>query len=899
MIALVGEHRSDGNSSFRDLISYIAASDNAEKTLYTNSRGFDFKINNAAEIAKEMEYTAALNKRVKDAVFHGILSFREGEEPSTEQIDEAVNIYLTEMGLEGCQCFYGAHRNTQNLHIHLCVNRVDPVSLKAIDPAGGLWKKADERAARRIELAQGWEIERSGVFYEVVDGEIYERASKRRIKSLSGKAKDFENAASAKSAERVARERCAAILFNAQSWKEVHESLAEKGCRIERKGSGAVLFVGDIPVKLSRVSQSLSLKKMESRLGAFEAASREVSAQRENESSRSYTEPMTKETANRKYLGERSAFYKARQDARRALNSLFDEERKELRERHRRERKELFESRASWRGAGAELNALRSVLAWHQMTEREEWERSKQRRRKELREQQRQTFPSYKEWLAANEDERSAMRWRYRASAAGTISGEGEADESGRAPLKYRTHIKERWDGGLSALLYYNGGEEEAEQAQFADLGTRIDVMNWRNEETLKDALKLAAQKWGGGLTVNGSDGYKALCVRVAAENGIEISNPELQEMIRIEKEEYAKRNAQDRHIWGARMRALGAAFKAYDEAVGADRYRVTAMYEGSGGKRRAFILDKEPGMESVGFTKEEIEERMSEIDGLDRKGRNLYYTPISGDMHHILVDDLTKEKLELFLADGYSPAVILESSPGNYQAILNVPKLHGGFDKETANRLMRELNEKYGDPKISAAVHPHRIPGTHNNKAKHRRPDGTFPEVKLISARKRICAKALERSRSLAKAIEKEIKETEAAKRYARYKPRENDGRSLSPYEAYMCHAEDLIAHYGSISDWSSLDAMIAVRMYVTGYSEAERADAIAQGAKDIRPLPEKGKHHWPSYGARTAKFPETPAGQSEARKIEHKRNAWLSLERRYDGGRKQTEESASRVHR
>lgn len=898
MIALVGEHRSDGNSSFRDLISYIAASDNAEKTLYINSRGFDFKMNNAAEIAKEMEYTAALNKRVKDAVFHGILSFREGEEPSAEQIDEAVNIYLAEMGLEGCQCFYGAHRNTQNLHIHLCVNRVDPVSLKAIDPAGGLWKKADERAARRIELVQGWEIERSGVFYEVVDGEIYERTSKRRITSLSDKAKDFENAASAKSAERIARERCAAILFGAQSWQEVHESLAEKGCRIEQKGSGAVLFVGEIPVKLSRVSQSLSLKKMESRLGAFEAASREVSAQRENESSRSYTEPMTKETANRKYLGERSAFYKARQDARRALNSLFDKEQKELREKHRRERKELFESRASWRGAGAELNALRSVLAWRQMTEREEWEKSKQIRRKELRKQQKQTFPSYKEWLAANEDERSAMRWRYRSSAAGTISGEGEAKDYCRVPIKYRTHIKERWDGGLSALLYYNGGEEEAEQAQFADLGTRIDVMNWRNEETLKDALKLAAQKWGGGLTVNGSDGYKALCVRVAAENGIEISNPELQEMIRIEKEEYAKRNAQDRHIWGARMRALGAAFKAYDEAVGADRYRVTAMYEGSGGKRRAFILDKEPGMESVGFTKEEIEERMSEIDGLDRKGRNLYYTPISGDMHHILVDDLTKEKLELFLADGYSPAVILESSPGNYQAILNVPKLHGGFDKETANRLMRELNEKYGDPKISAAVHPHRIPGTHNNKAKHRRPDGTFPEVKLISARKRICAKALERSRSLAKAIEKEIKETDAAKRYARYKPRENDGRSLSPYEAYMCHAEDLIAHYGSISDWSRLDAMIAVRMYVTGYSEAERADAIAQGAKDIRPLPEKGKHHWPSYGARTAKFPETPAGQAEVRKIGHKRNAWLSLERRYGGG-KSVEESASRIRR
>ncbi|MCD8233386.1 MAG: relaxase/mobilization nuclease domain-containing protein [Cloacibacillus porcorum] len=172
MIAVVGEKRSDGKSSFRNLVKYILAPDDDQKTLYTNSRGFEIPIGNVNELVNEMESTADLNKRIGDPVFHGILSFREGEVPTKEQIDEAVDIYLKELNLEGCQCFYGVHQNTGNYHIHLCVNRVDPVSHKAILPANGLWKKADERASRRIELAQGWEIEDSGIHYEVIDGDI-------------------------------------------------------------------------------------------------------------------------------------------------------------------------------------------------------------------------------------------------------------------------------------------------------------------------------------------------------------------------------------------------------------------------------------------------------------------------------------------------------------------------------------------------------------------------------------------------------------------------------------------------------------------------------------------------------------------------------------------------------
>ena len=45
----------------------------------------------------------------------------------------------------------------------------------------------------------------------------------------------------------------------------------------------------------------------------------------------------------------------------------------------------------------------------------------------------------------------------------------------------------------------------------------------------------------------------------------------------------------------------------------------------------------------------------------------------------------------------------------------------------------------------MCGCIHPHRAPGFENRKPKHRREDGSFPEVKLLVAEKRECRKALE----------------------------------------------------------------------------------------------------------------------------------------------------------
>ena len=90
-----------------------------------------------------------------------------------------------------------------------------------------------------------------------------------------------------------------------------------------------------------------------------------------------------------------------------------------------------------------------------------------------------------------------------------------------------------------------------------------------------------------------------------------------------------------------AQVQAAIESFRQYAAAVGAERYRVTCIKMHPDGSKKTFILDKRDGV-TIGFTLEEIEQRMSEMLRLQRRGENIYYTPLSDQRHHILIDDLS-----------------------------------------------------------------------------------------------------------------------------------------------------------------------------------------------------------------------------------------------------------------
>lgn len=318
--------------------------------------------------------------------------------------------------------------------------------------------------------------------------------------------------------------------------------------------------------------------------------------------------------------------------------------------------------------------------------------------------------------------------------------------------------------------------------------------------------------------------------------------------------------------------------FEQYHESVQAERYRVTSIRMLPDGQKKAFILDKQDGV-TKGFTPAEIAGRTAEMQRLGRRGENIYYTPLSEKKHHILIDDMDRTKLARLIADGYKPAAVLESSPGNYQAILNIPKLGTAFDREVGNRLAERLNREYGDPKLSGVVHPHRAPGYENRKPKHEREDGTYPEVRLLKAERREDAKTLELSRAIdsdyAQRAEKQIRE--AAQRPAMASPW--SGQDIS--HVYDAHRTDILARQKGEIDYSRLDSMIALRMRATEHDRSAIYAAISTGAPRSRPEDARTIHQWNDYARRTADSAYTPYAEKQLETLAPKYSKqWAQLE-------------------
>jgi RepB DNA-primase from phage plasmid len=111
--------------------------------------------------------------------------------------------------------------------------------------------------------------------------------------------------------------------------------------------------------------------------------------------------------------------------------------------------------------------------------------------------------------------------------------------------------------------------------------------------------------------------------------------------------------------------------------------------------------------------------------------GRNIYIRP-KGEHDLSMVDDLTKEAVSAMKEAGFNPAVIVETSPGNYQAWL---KHRERLSKELSTSAARALAQKFGGDRGAADWrHFGRLAGFANRKVKHfDASTGLYPFVRLI----------------------------------------------------------------------------------------------------------------------------------------------------------------------
>jgi hypothetical protein len=833
------------------LTTYIREpeSENAwEKCIYSSARGF--LSDDPATQIEEMVALAELAVRSKDPIGHYVLSWREGEMPTVKQIEEAVSIFLDELGLVDHQALYGLHADTNNLHLHVEVNRVDPKTLRPTEINKGFDLEAVHRAVARIEHIQGWQRERNGRYVVLENGEVVRAIGGEQPRKPDQRKQDMENRTGEKSAVRIAIERGSEILRTAVSWQALHSLLAEQGLMYERVGSGAKILVGDIAVKASDVDRAASLGRLQKRLGTFDPAPQGYS----NGDPKLDPQPLISGVPGwDEYTTARKAHHSAKEAARLEMRKRHDTERAVAREQQRKRRSSLFDQ--SWKGNGYARNALQSVFAAEQASERAALrERQKDERGKLKR--QFPPFPTLEDWLRSRQQHAVADAWRYRAQLPQEIVGESDDDADVPAARDIRAYRPQVVGKHVEYMRRNADNLCPGVSVSFTDCGRRIHVHDWEDVESTLAALQLAAEKWGS-FSVRGKEEYVALCVRIAAEYGFRIKNPELQNVIARERERLAVGRADARKSERQRQ------FEKLGGVVGADRYRVTAIRTYADGSKRTFLVGRSPD----GLTTDEVARRAREIDRLAARGDVIHCTPLSVDRHHIAVSGMDREQVRQLLADGYQPTAVLESSAGSFQVLLTVPKLGAPRDDEIGRRLGEALNRRYGDSTASGGVQLHA--------------PAASPRYTEVTH----CRKAFALSREIDAECAAELAKGLTDVRIPAI-PTEDQLPVNTAIEAYRRHHSDVMERQaGGKVDLSRVDSLIAVRLRVTGHSITNIEAAMSSCAPRSRPPEAGAERDWHTYARRVAQYAFSAAGNRRAVMLAQHRAHFESLERGASG--------------
>ncbi|WP_304350864.1 relaxase/mobilization nuclease domain-containing protein [Comamonas testosteroni] len=164
----VPSFRAGSPNEFSDILDYATAGNatsvEGEKCIGIRTHGV-IGIDTASA---EMNAVARMNTRCADPVYHFILSWPEHEKPSNESIFDAAEHAIKSLGFEEHQYVIAVHANTDNIHCHVAMNRVHPITHKSrhIEWA----KRTLHFAARESEIKHGWTHD-NGIYVVQVNGQ--------------------------------------------------------------------------------------------------------------------------------------------------------------------------------------------------------------------------------------------------------------------------------------------------------------------------------------------------------------------------------------------------------------------------------------------------------------------------------------------------------------------------------------------------------------------------------------------------------------------------------------------------------------------------------------------------------------------------------------------------------
>lgn len=442
----------------------------------------------------EISATQAKNTRAKkDKTYHLVISFAAGEVINPSVIEAIEDRVVHSIGLSMHQRISVVHHDTDNLHIHVAINKIHPQTFNMMEPYHAYKKLAE--VAQRLE----------GEYGLVKTNHIprYQRAANL--------AQDMEKISGIESFNTWIKRHCLDELTSANSWSEFHHVLSEYGIQLKQRGNGFVFSTsGNISVKASSVSREFSKPKLEAHLGQFvKRPAGEVTpkliyqSKPKNEGRTSmdlYEQYEIEKDNNRRLISEKLAV-------------LSEKKRK------------LFEQakRKSWlkRAAIKLMKSSRtSKKVMHTLVSRQ-YQKSAEKIKKQCA-QERQAIisnngnVSWPDWLqkkAELGDEAAIKVLRERATRTKTKQAIHGNTQSTR--IINQANIDSVTKEGTAI---YKVGDSTVR-----DNGKSISISKGLSQEALKEFLLLARQQYGQRLNITGSDLFKKTVARIAARNQIDV----------------------------------------------------------------------------------------------------------------------------------------------------------------------------------------------------------------------------------------------------------------------------------------------------------------------------------------------------------------------------------------
>ena len=505
MIAKIIPIKSVRKSNYSALIQYLTdpqdKSERVSQIKVSNCYSDDLT---AALI--EIQNTQEMNKRAKsDKTCHLVLSFPEGERLSFSDLNAIEEQFCDALGFTGHQRISVIHIDTNNLHMHIAINKIHPINLTIHNPYYDYKKVA--KLCEQIEQEYGL----TKVNHETVSDKSSRVAQEIEVRT------GVESLLSWIKREAVTE------IKHAESWQDLHQVLRRHGLAIKERGNGFVLVANNgVAVKASSVDRSLSKGNLTQRLGAFIPS--EHSAKSSQQNAKQY---QPKPLQNRIDTSELYARYQHEQtDSARQRTTqwaMLRHKRDQLIDRAKREAKlkrNIIKSIKAGRLAKKALYAtayqqFKTTIAVIKSDYQKAYQHSKTSHSR----------MGWLDWLAFEAKNGNAEALAVlRSRRIGLFKGnQVSANQSNDKPNDY---FKDGFikDSSVESITKIGTVTYKAGSTTIRDDGKRLIVLPDTTQDALVDILQVAMKKYGSHLAINGTEQFRLQIAQVAVQNQMRVT---------------------------------------------------------------------------------------------------------------------------------------------------------------------------------------------------------------------------------------------------------------------------------------------------------------------------------------------------------------------------------------